>query len=541
MADVVTRATTLSDSVNVCLGVLGETPLTDAIITGANPPVSVTVALETIEETSREIQSKGWWFNTSGDDITIYTSKAADNDYHDTIPEEAIRYITIRAARALQTRFIGNPELHQFTSEDEVMSLALLQRAHIDNTSGLDFTSLPDEIKQLGVDEFMFLQSNMENKLMALKLATEVVSRDKIEADKVNVQTQSLLISQQTQTEIKETAKREAEKDLLVAQELKTDAETTLTTKQGALVDAQELKTDAETTLTNKQGLLVDSQELKTDAEKDLLVSQKTQLDAQTAITVTEEKAFFDAVVANTQTTYQDRAAEFRMMGIQEKDFYALPAYKKKESISDADKLRTAMATETGTDATEISIVNNIRRMIGERPITALNGDSMASEAARMLRKTSTELQGRGWWFNTEVDVEFTADSNGRLATAGMLSVELNEYDTRIKNVSGTKYLYDLKEKSHTSFSGTYKGTVIYERDLNDIPQKFQEYLEVRVAILLTEMYPREGIDIRRLPRIEKELEAYFKDRQNDEANYNILDSYSTASRVGINRNYDIV
>ena len=611
MADVVTRATTLSDSVNVCLGVLGETPLTDAIITGANPPVSVTVALETIEETSREIQSKGWWFNTSGDDITIYTSKAADNDYHDTIPEEAIRYITIRAARALQTRFIGNPELHQFTSEDEVMSLALLQRAHIDNTSGLDFTSLPDEIKQLGVDEFMFLQSNMENKLMALKLATEVVSRDKIEADKVNVQTQSLLISQQTQTEIKETAKREAEKELLVAQELKTDAETTLTNKQGLLVDAQELKTDAEklqvdaqtalltaqelkvdketldvqadttlkgkqgllidaqelktdaeTTLTNKQGALVDAQELKTDAEKllvdaqaaltadqeaktvaekELLESQKTQLDAQTAITVTEEKAFFDAVVANTQTTYQDRAAEFRMMGIQEKDFYALPAYKKKESISDANKLRTAMATETGTDATEIAIVNNIRRMIGERPITALNGDSMASEAVRMLRKTSTELQGRGWWFNTEVDVEFTADSNGRLATAGMLSVELNEYDTRIKNVSGTKYLYDLKEKSHTSFSGTYKGTVIYERDLDDIPQKFQEYLEVRVAILLTEMYPREGIDIRRLPRIEKELEAYFKDRQNDEANYNILDSYSTASRVGINRNYDIV
>ena len=229
------------------------------------------------------------------------------------------------------------------------------------------------------------------------------------------------------------------------------------------------------------------------------------------------------------------------MMGVQEPTFYQLPAYKKKEALKDATKLRTSTATETGSDATEIATVNNIRRMIGEAPITALNGDSMASEAVRLLRKTSTEMQGRGWWFNTEYDVEFTADGTGRIVTTGMLTVELNDYDTRIKNVGGTKYLYDYKTKSHTTFSGTTKGKVIYERSLDDIPQKFQEYLEVRVAILLTEMYPRDGVDIQRLPRIERELEAYFKDRENDEGNYSIFDNYATASRIGINRNYDIV
>ena len=229
------------------------------------------------------------------------------------------------------------------------------------------------------------------------------------------------------------------------------------------------------------------------------------------------------------------------MMGVQEPTFYQLPAYKKKEALKDATKLRTSTATETGSDATEIATVNNIRRMIGEAPITSLNGDSMASEAVRLLRKTSTEMQGRGWWFNTEYDVEFTADGTGRIATTGMLTVELNDYDTRIKNVGGTKYLYDYKTKSHTTFSGTTKGKVIYERSLDDIPQKFQEYLEVRVAILLTEMYPRDGVDIQRLPRIERELEAYFKDRENDEGNYSIFDNYNTASRIGINRNYDIV
>ena len=609
MSDVNGVTTTLTNSVNVCLNVIGEASVNS--ITGSSLPTQVALAKQTIEEVGRDVQSKGWWFNTSGTDITIYSTDVSD-DFSSNIPEEARRYITIRSARVLQSRFIGNEDLHKFSYNEELVSLATLQQAHVRNGgNSTSFSAFPADLKNLGIEEVMFLQGSAEEKLLTLRLSTEIKTQAKITADTSLTNNQASLVSQQTQTEIKETAKREAEKELLVAQELKTDAETTLTNKQGLLVDAQELKTDAEklqvdaqtalltaqelkvdketldvqadttlkgkqgllidaqelktdaeTTLTNKQGALVDAQELKTDAEKllvdaqaaltadqeaktvaekELLESQKTQLDAQTAITVTEEKAFFDAVVANTQTTYQDRAAEFRMMGIQEKDFYALPAYKKKESISDANKLRTAMATETGTDATEIAIVNNIRRMIGERPITALNGDSMASEAVRMLRKTSTELQGRGWWFNTEVDVEFTADSNGRLATAGMLSVELNEYDTRIKNVSGTKYLYDLKEKSHTSFSGTYKGTVIYERDLDDIPQKFQEYLEVRVAILLTEMYPRDGIDIQRLPRIEKELETYFKDRQNEEGNYNIFDNFDTNARIGINRNYDII
>ena len=31
------------------------------------------------------------------------------------------------------------------------------------------------------------------------------------------------------------------------------------------------------------------------------------------------------------------------------------------------------------------------------------------------------------------------------------------------------------------------------------------------------------------------------EDRENDEGNYSIFDNYATASRIGINRNYDIV
>ena len=54
-----------------------------------------------------------------------------------------------------------------------------------------------------------------------------------------------------------------------------------------------------------------------------------------------------------------------RMMGIQESTFQSTPAYKKVELIKDAEKLRTATATDTSTDTTEIQEVNKVMRLIG--------------------------------------------------------------------------------------------------------------------------------------------------------------------------------
>ena len=132
------------------------------------------------------------------------------------------------------------------------------------------------------------------------------------------------------------------------------------------------------------------------------------------------------------------------------------------------------------------------------------------------------------------------ADVTSAPIASDILSVEANEYDTIVKTVSGSRLLYDLKTKSTSTFSSKVKAKVIYQRTLNDTPAKYREYLSVRVAILLTELYPQSGIDIQRLPKMEAELRAYFKDREADDANYSVFDNYDTASRIGINRNYDI-
>ena len=557
MTDVNTTYTSLKDAINICLSCIGETPVSSPTNTSTN----VVLSKQIIEEVSRDVQSKGWWFNTTGTAISILsTTNGTDIDgnisFNGSIPEEARRYISIRAARVLQSRFVGSEELLKFSFQEEQVSLAILTQAHVRNGGdSTSFTAFPTELKALGIEEVMFLQQSAEEKLLSLRLKTELKQAEKlasekdlVDAQKSQVQTETVLRSQQALTELENTAKVTAEtaliadQEALVAQQALTEEKETLKrTAEKDLLLAQELKVDAEKILVDAQAALTADQEAKTVAEKDLIESQKTQLDAQTAIEATAEKAFYDGVVAGTQNTYRDFAAEMRIMGIQEAQFQGTPAYKKIELLSDATKLRTETATETGSDATELSEVNKVMRFIGEAPVTALNSNSLASECVRLLRDTDKELQGRGWWFNTEKDVELTANGSGQITVpTDALSVELNAYATRIKTVGGVRYLYDLKDKSYTSWSGTVKAKVIYRRALNDTPSKYLEYLSVRVAILLTELYPQSGIDIQRLPKMEVELRAYFKDREADEANYSVFDNYDTASRIGINRNYDL-
>jgi len=526
-----TLSTSLLESVNIVLANLGETPVNS--ITGATP-LQVSLALHTIEEVSADIQTKGWWFNqTTGGNfdtaasVTIHPSNTSD-DWNPNIPEEARRYFTVRAARISQTRFIGSEELQKFTYNEELVSLAILQQAHVRNSNGaLDFNSFPTELRGLGVDEVMFLQGNVEEKIGTLRLGAELANIEKTKAETVLTGKQGTLVDAQAtdvaaDTTLKgkqgslvdaqavdvaaDTSLKEKQEDLVQAQTTDVGADTTLKGKQGDLTEAQKSNVQTDSVLKSQQALteleetakraaektLVDATELKTDAETAMLSSQKVQLDEQTAIQVTAEKDYYDGVVAGTQPTYRDYAAEMRIMGIQENSvisggevaFQNMPAYKKVELIKDAEKLRTATATDTGTDTTELYEVNKIMRFIGESPVTALNENALASEAVRLLRDTDRELQGRGWYFNTFEDGES------------------------------------------------------YPLPLESVPHKYLDYLSVRVAILLTELYPKSGVDIQRLPKMELELRAYFKDREFNDAQYTVFDNYDTASRIGINRNY---
>ena len=162
--------TTKLEAVNIMLSSIGESPV-NSLNSGL---VDAEIAETILNGINREIQGKGWHFNT---EIKMRLSPSLDNevvlppntlrvdralnnkdedliqrggklynksnhsfnitsavevdmvillDFED-IPEAARRYITIRAARIFQDRVVGSQELHAFQQSDEMQAWIELQ------------------------------------------------------------------------------------------------------------------------------------------------------------------------------------------------------------------------------------------------------------------------------------------------------------------------------------------------------------------------------------------------------------------------------
>ena len=172
----VTTRTTELEAVNTILSTIGEAPINS--LTGTLP-VDGTTAKNVLSEINREVQSAGWHFNSHykvdlsrdadnkipiGTDVlrvelnakydkSSYDAVQRDNylynlaknsdifdqDFEDNtivylldfskVPEQAKRYITIRAARVFHDRTLGANTLHKFSSEDEARALSVLRQA----------------------------------------------------------------------------------------------------------------------------------------------------------------------------------------------------------------------------------------------------------------------------------------------------------------------------------------------------------------------------------------------------------------------------
>lgn len=171
--------TTKLNAVNTILSVVGEPPLND--LTGdASKNADAVLALNILEEISREVQSSSWHFNTEkkvplGPDSTgkivlpgnvvrvdceypesktydlvlrgstIYDRKNRTDIFTTTVnatvvyllefedmPECAKRFVTIRAARIFQDRLVGEPNQHSFTARDELSAWIALREFEAD-------------------------------------------------------------------------------------------------------------------------------------------------------------------------------------------------------------------------------------------------------------------------------------------------------------------------------------------------------------------------------------------------------------------------
>ena len=166
-----TTVTTKLEATNVMLTAIGESPVNTIT---SSTTTDVSIAIQILDNVSREVQSVGWHFNTdtnyllaknSSDQIVLPTNclrvdnsnKDADLDLVERgrklwdrenhtytitkdirvnitwflefteLPETARRYITIRAARIFQDRMLASETLHAFHQVDELSALSALK------------------------------------------------------------------------------------------------------------------------------------------------------------------------------------------------------------------------------------------------------------------------------------------------------------------------------------------------------------------------------------------------------------------------------
>ena len=163
--------TTELESVNQMLGHIGEAPVNSLADTAALP-ISGSIALTTLREIAKEVQTEEWHFNTISKyepileadgklrlpDNTLFVDPVDKSDDYvqrglylynrkdktfiftatvevdlteqltwDDLPEPARRYITLRASRVFQGRIVGSRELESLIAADEMQARARLQ------------------------------------------------------------------------------------------------------------------------------------------------------------------------------------------------------------------------------------------------------------------------------------------------------------------------------------------------------------------------------------------------------------------------------
>jgi hypothetical protein len=171
--------TTELEAVNTLLGAINEAPINS--LSGALP-VDASQARSTLAEVSRDVQTRGWTWNTErmtlvrngSNQIGIPTNALrvlpSESDAREEIvvrggklynkafgkntftfdedidveiisllsftdlPEAARRYVTLAAARVFQERQLADPELSKFDRSDEQRAYALLRQEETDTS-----------------------------------------------------------------------------------------------------------------------------------------------------------------------------------------------------------------------------------------------------------------------------------------------------------------------------------------------------------------------------------------------------------------------
>ena len=134
----------------------------------------------------------------------------------------------------------------------------------------------------------------------------------------------------------------------------------------------------------------------------------------------------------------------------------------------------------------EIDAVNTLLSIVGELPITTLEGvlNADALLARRTLQDTLIEFQNEGWWFNTEDNFDLTPDSLGEITVANSVrNVDIDPRDSfDVDVVLRGQKLYDRKNHTYV-FNKPLKAKVTHALAFEELPQSAKSYIVAWAAL----------------------------------------------------------
>lgn len=178
---------------------------------------------------------------------------------------------------------------------------------------------------------------------------------------------------------------------------------------------------------------------------------------------------------------------------------------------------------------TELDAVNEILTQAGYSEISdvgELTTVQEAKSAVTILTRISREEQSKGYYFNTEENVDITLDGSGEYVIPSDI-IRIDPYYAYVDYVQRAGKLYDIKEQTSVigEAGGTLKVNLVRQVPYEDLPETAKNYFLKRAIRTYLSRYhgERELLEMSRQDEIEAKVA--FESDNFASSDFNMLDA----------------
>ena len=134
------------------------------------------------------------------------------------------------------------------------------------------------------------------------------------------------------------------------------------------------------------------------------------------------------------------------------------------------------------TPSNELDAVNEILSSVGSSPVNSLEDDLNVDvlNAKRILSAVSTEVQSRGYRFNTLNNVYLKPDADTGLVPFAHDYIRVFSSGYKLVNRSG--YFFDLETDTNEFHEGLTVTELVKKLPFEELPTVFRKYITVKAA-----------------------------------------------------------